>query len=509
MNNTLNTADAKQIVLVTGATGYIGGRLLHKIDRSKYHVRCLARKPEYLLDRIATDIEVVRGDVRDKHSLLRALQGVHIAFYLIHSMGSSGDFEEEDRKAAQKFGEAAKECGIQRIIYLGGLGDPGSKLSSHLRSRQEVGEILRSSGVPIVELRASIVIGSESLSFELIRALTERLPLMITPRWVAVPAQPIGIEDLLQYLLESMTIDTEGSAVYEIGGRDVVSYGDLIREYARQRNLRRYLIPVPVLTPRLSSLWLRLVTPLHLRIGRKLIEGMRHPTVVRDSRAGDVFKVVPMSVREAIVSALHNEDREFAATRWTDALSSSNTQRDWGGVRFGNRLVDSRTIRVRAKPGRVFSTIERVGGKNGWYYANLLWQLRGFIDLLVGGVGLRRGRSHPTQLRPGDVVDCWRVEAASSNRSLRLEAEMKLPGRAWLEFELSENGENTTLRQTAIFDPVGLFGLIYWYALYPIHQIIFAGMIRGIASASQHSAKQDKTNTTEVPPHSPSANVPS
>jgi uncharacterized protein YbjT (DUF2867 family) len=473
------------MILLTGATGYIGGRLLPLLEKRGRRVRCLVRHPERLRNRVAASTELVVGDVLDPASLAPAMKGVETAYYLIHSMGSTGSFEEEDRRGAQAFGTAAREAGVRRIIYLGGLGRSETDLSAHLRSRQEVGEILRDSGVLLIEFRASIVIGSGSLSFEMIRALVERLPVMITPRWVAVPAQPIAIADLLEYLESAIDLAVEGNRVIPIGGADRVSYGQIMQEYARQRGLRRRMIPVPVLTPRLSSLWLGLVTPLYARIGRKLVDSLRHSTVVDDDAALRLFPIRPVGVREAIAAALRNEDREVAETRWSDALSSSGLRVYRGGVRFGTRIVDSRAVRVAAECPRAFAPIRRIGGATGYYYGDLLWRLRGFLDLLVGGVGMRRGRPHPDQLNVGDAVDWWRVEMIVPDREVRLVAEMKLPGRAWLEFEVEPDGDGAVVRQTAIFDPLGLFGLIYWYALYPIHQLIFAGMLRGIARRAE------------------------
>lgn len=428
--------------------------------------------------------ELIAGDVLDPGSLALAMQGVATACYLIHSMGSTGSFAEEDRRGAHAFGQAAREAGVRRIIYLGGLGRSETGLSAHLRSRQEVGEILRESGVPVIEFRASIVIGSGSLSFEMIRALVERLPVMVTPRWVAVPAQPIAITDLLDYLESGIDLAVEGSRVIPIGGADRVSYGEIMREYARQRGLKRTMIPVPVLTPHLSSLWLGLVTPLYARVGRKLVDSLRHPTVVDDDSALRLFPIRPIGVREAIAAALRNEDREVAETRWSDALSSSGLPAGRGGVRFGSRIVDSRTIRVSVSGPQAFDPIRRIGGETGYYYGDWLWRVRGFLDLLAGGVGVRRGRPHPDRLSVGDPVDWWRVEKIVPDRELRLAAEMKVPGRAWLEFEVEPDGDGSLVRQTAIFDPLGLFGLAYWYALYPIHQLVFAGMLRGIARAA-------------------------
>lgn len=447
------------MILLTGATGYVGGRLLRRLEQQRVPVRCLARRPEFLKARVAQGIEVVAGDVLDPVSLHAAMRGVKAAYYLVHSMGVSERFEEADRRAARNFGVAACRAGVTRLMYLGGLGDDRESLSPHLRSRHEVGDILRQSGVPVLEFRASIIIGSGSLSFEMIRALVERLPVMITPRWVRVPAQPIAIEDVLAYLVGALEVPLPESRIVEIGGTDVVSYGDLMQEYARQRGLRRIMLPVPVLTPRLSSLWLGLVTPLYARVGRKLIQSIRYPTVVRDDSARRLFAIQPMSVCEAIAQALRNEDREMAESRWSDALSASGEMHQYGGVRFGNRLLDVRTVYVPVSPAEAFRPIQRIGGSTGWYYGDWLWTLRGWLDLLAGGVGLRRGRRDPDVLRVGDVVDFWRVEAIEPGRRLRLFAEMKLPGRAWLEFVVEPEGAGTRLTQTASFDPIGLTGL--------------------------------------------------
>jgi uncharacterized protein YbjT (DUF2867 family) len=472
------------MILVTGATGYVGGRLTAALERAGHRVRCLARRPEALQGRVERTTEVVQGDCLDPASLRGALAGVHTAYYLVHSMGSTSDFAALDRHAAQNFGHAARVAGVRRIVYLGGLGDAGDKLSPHLRSRQETGEILRESGIPVVEFRASIVIGSGSLSFEMVRALVERLPVLVCPKWVSVAAQPIAIEDVVAYLMAVLDLPDGVSGVYEIGGPDVVSYGDIMREYARQRGLRRWLIPVPVLTPGLSSLWLGLVTPLFARVGRKLIDSLKNPTTVGTRDALDTFPVRARGLREAIARAISMEDAEQAATRWSDALSAAAMRpRTWGGVRFGTRIVDSRAMTVDAPPARAFAPIRRIGGTQGWYFGNRLWSLRGILDLLVGGVGMRRGRRDPEVPHPGDTLDCWRVEAYEPDRLLRLAAEMKFPGRAWLQFEVTPRPSGVTeIRQTAIFDPAGLGGLLYWYALYPIHGVIFRGMLNEIVA---------------------------
>lgn len=485
-----SAADRQPPILLTGATGYIGGRLLHELEARGRAVRCLARHPGNLAGRVGAGTEVVAGDMLDPKSLERALEGVGSAYYLVHSLGAPGAFEEEDRRAARNFAAAARRAGVGRIIYLGGLGESGGGLSAHLRSRQEVGEILRESDAQVIELRAAVVIGSGSLSFEMIRALVERLPVMITPRWVEIPTQPIAIGDVVAYLLAALEAPAEGSRVFEIGGADVVSYGGLMREYARQRGLRRVMVRVPVLTPYLSSLWLGLVTPIYARVGRKLIDGIRHATVVHDPSAREVFGIEPMGVREAIAAALRNEDRELAQTHWADAVSSAGQRQGYGGMRLGSRLVDARVARVAAPAEAAFAVVERIGGAAGWYYGNWLWKVRGWLDLLAGGVGLRRGRRDPERLRVGDRLDFWRVEALEPGRRLRLAAEMRLPGRAWLEFEVKGegegdgDGEGCTIHQTAIFDPGGLSGLAYWYALWPLHQFVFAGMLRGIARAA-------------------------
>lgn len=331
-------------VLVTGATGYVGGRLIPALLAHGYDVRAMARRPEEARNRLPGEVELVRGDVFDSESLAAALDGIDVAFFLVHSMGAEGDFESQDRRAATAFAESARSAGTSRIIYLGGLGD-GTDLSPHLRSRQEVGRILRESGVPTLELRASVIIGSGSLSYELIRALVEKLPVMITPAWVRVETQPIAIEDVIAYLVESVDVDLDGSHVLEVGSPERVSYGQLMKEYSTQRGLRRTMVSVPVLTPRLSSLWLGLVTPVYAHIGRKLIDGVKNPTVVTArSEALDRYSIRPMTVSEAIRRAILNEDERIARTRWSDSRSVLKEDSGWGGSRVGTRLVDSRDV---------------------------------------------------------------------------------------------------------------------------------------------------------------------
>ena len=471
-----------KLILLTGATGYVGGRLLSTLEAAGNRVRCLTRHPKALGQRVAPTTEVVTGDVLDAESLASGMAGVYTAYYLVHSMASANSFEVEDRRAAHAFATAARDAGVQRIIYLSGLGS-GSELSAHLRSRQEVGRILRESGVQTIEFRAAIVIGSGSASFEMIRALVEKLPVMVTPRWVNTSTQPIAIEDVIAYLKQALDLEFNGSRIVEIGGADQVTYLDLMQEYARQRGLKRWMIPVPVLSPRLSSLWLGLVTPVYARVGRELVDSLRNETIVRDRSANDLFSIRPLGSTHALKRALTNEDREFAETRWSDAFSSVRMAPEWGGTKFGRRIVDSRSVHVQFPPAIAFRPIKRLGGKTGWYYGNWLWRIRGLLDLLFGGAGMRRGRRDPNHLWANDTLDFWRVEEIQADRLLRLAAEMRLPGRAWLQFEVEADGSGSIVRQTAIFDPIGVLGQLYWYFLYPVHQLVFAGMLRGIVHA--------------------------
>ena len=482
-------------VLLTGPSGYVGGRLRRLLESRGVLLRCLSRNIEGLASRVPSGTELVQADVLQPETLGPALEGVETAYYLVHSMGAARDFEETDRQGARNFARAARQASVKRIIYLGGLAH-GEDLSPHLRSRHEVGQVLRGSGLPVVELRASIVLGSGSLSFEMIRALVERLPIMITPRWVSVEAQPIAIDDLLQYLVQCLDLPLDTDRVFEIGGTDRVSYGDLMREYARQRGLRRWMIRVPVLTPRLSSLWLGLVTPIYARVGRKLIASIKNPSIVSDSAALNVFPIRPMGLHQAVSSAIRNEERELSESRWFDAVSSGTSKQSWAGVSFRNRRVDAREICVDVDRKAAFAPIRRIGGTNGWYGFDWLWQLRGFLDLLVGGVGVRRGRPEPEQLHVGDALDFWRVEAYEPDQRLRLAAEMKLPGRAWLEFEvLPDEQGGSKIRQTALYDPVGLLGLAYWYLVCPLHAAVFGTMLRNIAKA----ALEESSSATRTP----------
>ena len=478
-NDTLKT----RLVLLTGATGYVGGRLLRALSQRGERIRCLTRREEEMRARVDNEIEVCAGDVLNQDSLEAALAGVDVAFYLVHSMGTDGDFSNEDRIAAKNFAQAAERSGVRRIVYLGGLGGDDVE-STHLRSRHEVGRIFRGSSVETIELRASIIIGSGSLSFEMIRNLVNKLPFMITPRWVYSRAQPISIEDVLEYLIQSIDVTIQRSEIVEIGGADQVGYIDIMRAYAEERGLRRLIVPLPVLSPYLSSLWLGLVTPLYAQVGRKIIDSVRHDTLVSSNRAEKLFSVIPMSMREAIKRALVNEDQLFAETRWSDAFSSSSAPSNWGGEKFGSLIVDSRMLKVRSRQEDAFVPIRRIGGSTGWYYANWLWRLRGFIDLFFGGPGMRRGRRDPDYLFQGDALDFWRVEAVKNDSFLRMRAEMRVPGRAWLQFEVDQTDDDCCIvRQTAIFEPKGFGGLLYWYGIYPLHAFVFRGLFKGIISS--------------------------
>ncbi|UCF32007.1 MAG: SDR family oxidoreductase [bacterium] len=487
------------LIVLTGATGYIGGRLLRALEKKGARVRCVARRPEYLKPKVGAKTEVVAGDLLDPPSLERALDGVHTAYYLVHSMAASGNFEEKDRLAAGNFASAAQRAGVSRIIYMGGLAH-GEDLSPHLASRLEVGRILRESGVPTVEFRASVIIGSGSLSFELVRGLVERLPVMLTPRWVRTLAQPIAVEDVIGYLTAALDRPVEGTEVFEIGGADKVSYAGIMREYARQRGLHRLMIRVPFLTPHLSSFWLALITPLYARVGRQLLEGVRNDSTVHNQRALEVFPIRPRGIAEAVSRALANEDEEFAHTHWADSLAERSLEHHWGGVTFRRRKLDSYSVLIHADPEEIFPHIQCVGGKRGWYSHGYLWWLRGLADQILGGVGIRRGRRDPACVLPGDRLDFWRVEEVEEPRLLRMFAEMRMPGRAWLQVEVDPLNGCSRITLTAVYDPVGLLGEIYWYAVYPFHGLVFNGMLREMKRTVIKSREAERLQSADAGP---------
>ncbi len=482
-------------ILVVGASGYIGGRLATLLRARGEDVVLMSRDVRPIAARFP-DAHVVAADLLDPATLPRALDGVEVAYYLAHSMGAGErGFAERDRSAAANFARAAAAAGVRRIVYLGGLGDDEADLSHHLASRHETGAELAAHGVPVTEFRAAVIIGSGSASFEILRHLTERLPVMITPRWVDTRCQPIGIRDVLDYLVGALD-HPEVTGIVEIGGPDVLSYGDMMRTYARLRGLRRLMIPVPVLTPRLSSYWVSLVSPVPAGIARPLIEGLRNEVVVHDPGPAAVFGIRPIPYAEALQRAIDRTDRHDVESTWFDALADPAKVSLSSMTSTEGMIVERRARAVAAPPERVFAEVERLGGDVGWPYANPLWRLRGLVDRAVGGVGMRLGRRDPDRLRVGDAVDFWRVEevrrptgdgaaadGAPAAGLLRLRAEMKVPGRAWLQYEVTplDGGTRSRLVQTAFFEPKGLPGLAYWYALYPVHGLIFRGMVRTLA----------------------------
>jgi uncharacterized protein YbjT (DUF2867 family) len=475
--------------LIVGASGYVGGRLAARLIDRGVDVRLASRDPRGLSERFP-EAEVVKVDLLDRETLGPALEGVGTAYYLAHSMaGGEHGFEIRDLQAARWFASAAREASVGHIVYLGGLGDPASELSPHLSSRQETGAELASHGVPVTEFRAAIIIGSGSASFELLRSLVEHLPVMVTPRWVRTLCQPIAIRDVLDYLMEAAD-HPERAGIVEIGGPDVLSYAEMMHTYARLRDMRRLMIPVPVLTPRLSSYWCNLVTPVPSSIARPLIEGLRSEVVVRDPAPAEAFAVRPMGYEAAVRRAIERVDGHEVETTWFDSLGVPGRTDLADDESREGMIVDRQLRRVAAPPEVTFAEIERLGGRAGWPFANVLWSLRGLMDRAVGGPGMRLGRRDPDQVRVGDAVDFWRVEAVRRPELLRLRAEMKVPGRAWLQYEVTSDGDGSRVAQTAFFEPKGLSGRLYWYVLLPAHLFIFRGSIRELVRRAQRSARR-------------------
>lgn len=522
--------DQGRPVLVTGATGYIGGRLVPQLLEAGHRVRCLARSPDKLRDHPWRDrVEVVRGDVISGDGLAEALDGVGTAYYLVHSMGGGTDFRSADLRGARTFARAATDAGTGRIVYLGGLVSGRGRLSTHMASRAEVARVFLEGPVPAVVLRAAVIIGSGSASFEMLRHLTERLPVMTTPRWVHSRVQPIAVRDVLRLLVRADDLPEGTDATFDIGGPDVLTYADMVRRYAGEAGLSpRIILPVPVLSPGLSSLWVGLITPVPPTVARPLVESLRHDAVV--SGAGDGGQGSEEReegrteaergdrVRDALVAggrigfdeavrlALRRTERAQVDTRWSSATWPAApsdplpTDPDWAG---GSEYTDERSRPVAAPPQALWSVVQSIGGRNGWYSWPLAWAARGWIDLAVGGVGARRGRRDPCRLRVGDSVDFWRVEELVPGELLRLRAEMRLPGRAWLELRAEpapgiEGAEPRTsvYRQRALFHPKGLAGHVYWACVTPFHGIVFGSMVRRIAARAEHDGRERLRNRT-------------
>lgn len=482
---------ANQPLAVLGATGYIGGRLIPRLLAAGYRVRAIGRSTAKLRGRSWSthpSLELARGDVLDAAGLTTSLEGCSVLYYLVHSMAPGGDdFARLDREAARNTARAAAAAGVGRIIYLGGLGEDSPSLSRHLQSRAEVAALLRSGTVPVTELRAAMIIGSGSASFEILRYLVERLPVMITPRWINTPCQPIAVRNVLAYLLGCLDSPETIGESFDIGQERVVTYSELMTIYAEEAGLRRRLIlPVPVLTPRLSSYWIHLVTPVPASLARPLAEGLSNPVVCREQRLATLIPQPLLDCRSAIRLALERLRQHQVESSWTDAGNLPPAEwgipgdPQWAG---GTVFLDGRRMFLAATPEQVWTVVTRIGGATGWYYANWLWILRGALDRLVGGVGLRRGRRSSERLQVGDALDFWRVAALDEARRLLLVAEMKLPGRATLEFTLLPAGNGTELRQAARFHPRGLAGLLYWWLVTPFHGLVFTGMLRGVAEA--------------------------
>jgi uncharacterized protein YbjT (DUF2867 family) len=478
-------------IFVTGATGYVGGRLVPALLQQGYDLRCLAREPRKLDERSWRNdarVAVVKGELSEWRALVPHLQGCEAAYYLVHSMEASGTgYAARDLELADGFARAAAAAGVRRIVYLGGLGELGDGLSQHLRSRRDVEVRLASTGVPVTAFRAAMVIGAGSASFEILRYLVERLPVMVTPRWVTTESQPIAIDDVLHWLVRCLDVPETMGRPLEIGGPDIVAYRELMQIMAGELGLRRRLIvPVPVLTPRLSSAWISLVTPVSYKIARPLAEGLRNRVVVTRDDVQRLMPHAPLDVRTAIRKAVQGVRTFEVETRWS-AAGPIPGDPDWAG---GTVFTDERSVLIDAEASTAFAAICRVGGGNGWYAGDLLWRVRGLLDKAVGGPGLRRGRRHPERVEFGEALDFWRVVGIERDRSLALLAEMKLPGTAMLSFALAPEGSRQRLTMTARFRPRGLFGTLYWYSVLPFHHIVFGGMLDGIRRAAETAAAE-------------------
>lgn len=487
-NFVISTESAVPSVFVTGATGYVGGRLVPAILAAGHPVRCLAREPRKLADRpwrADPNVQIMAGDMSDEEQLAGQLKGCHAAYYLVHSMErKGGEYARQDRLLASNFARAAARAGVSRIVYLGGLGEMGADLSKHLQSRREVETQLASTGIPVTTFRAAMIIGAGSASFEILRYLVERLPIMVTPSWVKTESQPVAIDDVLHWLVRCLAVPETTGRTLEIGGPDALPYLELMRIMAEELSLtKRLVFPVPILTPRLSSLWIGLVTPVSYRIARPLAEGLRNRVVVTNEETQRLMPHSAYGVREAIRQAIQCVEANNVETRWS-AAGTVPGDPEWAG---GKVFTDIRSMEIAADPKSVFAAVCRIGGGNGWYAGDILWRLRGWMDTLVGGPGLRRGRRNSETVEYGEALDFWRVVGVERNRSLSLRAEMKLPGEAKLNFDVQpgDSDNQTRLTMTALFRPRGLFGILYWYAVVPLHGIVFGGMLCGIRKTAE------------------------
>lgn len=477
-----------KLILVTGATGYVGGRLVPRLLDAGYRVRCLVRDANRLQGRPwLSRVEVVSGDAGVAGTLVEAMKDVSVAYYLIHGKQGGRTSANHDLQLARNFAEAASEAGIERIIYLGELVDPTTNLSPYLRARHETGYILRHSSVPVTEFRAGMIIGSGSVLFEMIRYLTEREPVLICPAWYFSQAQPIAIRDVLSYLIEALKTPESTGRMIEIGGPTRLTYADMLLGYARERGLKRVLIRTPFYAPRLSAYWVHMVTPIHWRLVLPLIEGLHAKLIVRDETAKKLFpQIKPLDFQTAVHLALGRIQRDNVETSWSDALVTvAGDVKPYKLTVEQGMFIETRQKLLDLSPGDVFRSYTGIGGERGWLYMDWAWEMRGWLDKMVGGVGLRRGRRHPDEIRAGEALDFWRVEEVEKNRLLRLRAEMKLPGTGWLQFESQPQDERTLLTVTAYFAPHGLFGFLYWYAMWPFHKFIFDGLTSSVASRAR------------------------
>ena len=477
-----------KLILVTGATGYVGGRLVPRLLEKGYRVRCLVRDPARLQGRPwFSRVEVVSGDALDSGTLVNAMQDVYVAYYLIHGKQGGKINAERDLAVARNFAAAAEEAGIQRIIYLGELVDPTSNLSPYLRARHETGYSLRYSHVPVTELRAGMIVGSGSVLFEMVRYITERQPVFVCPAWYFSQAQPIAIRDVLSYLIAALDSPESVGRVIEIGGPARLTYADMLFGYAKERGYKRMMIRTPFYAPRLSAYWVHMVTPIHWRVVAPLIEGLSAKLIVRDDAAKRLFpQIQPIDFQTAVHLALNRIQRDNVETSWSDALvTAQGDVKPYNFTVEDGLFVERRQVLLDLPPSTVFRAYTGVGGARGWMYMDWAWAFRGWIDKAIGGVGIRRGRRHPDEIRTGESLDFWRVEAVEKDCLLRLRAEMKIPGKAWLEFQSEPKEDKTLFTVSAYFEPYGFSGFLYWYAMWPFHSFLFDGLTRRLASRAR------------------------